>query len=165
MSRRPLIIATTVLALASAVTLANAARPAAPTQPGSRFTELDRNGDGTLDRSEAALASARMAERFDRMDRNGDQRLDPTELRKAAKLAEARRDLAKAQREAMRAQFAFLDTDGDRRLTLAEIGRDAPRLAEKFGQIDANRDGRIDIEEMRAHGQAERQARRAARAG
>jgi hypothetical protein len=65
----------------------------------------------------------------------------------------------------MRAQFAFLDTDGDRSLTLAEIGDDAPRLAEKFGQIDANRDGRIAADELRAYRRAEREARRAAGAG
>lgn len=167
MPRRILMLVTaSTLALASAFTLAaTAARPAAAPQTGGRFAELDRNRDGALDRSEAAAASARMAERFDRIDRNGDQRLDPAELRKALRLAEARRDVAKARREAMRAQFLFLDSNGDRSLTLAEIGPDAPRLAEKFGVIDANRDGRIGIDELRAHGQAEREARRAARAG
>jgi hypothetical protein len=65
--------------------------------------------------------------------------LETAELRKAARLAEARRDLAKAQRAAMRARFAFLDADGDRGLTLAEIGTDAPQLAGRFAVIDRDR--------------------------
>lgn len=167
MTRHALILTAAALA-AFGVFAADAVRPAAssaPTAPSGRFAELDRNRDGALDRGEVAAAPARLAERFERIDRNNDQRLDPAELRKAMQLADARRDLAKAQREAMRARFAFLDTDGDRSLTLAEIGPDAPRLAEKFGLIDANRDGRIAADELRAHLQAERESRRAARAG
>ncbi|MGL6291278.1 MAG: EF-hand domain-containing protein [Silanimonas sp.] len=169
MPRHALILTAAALAAFGAFALAaDAARPAAPSAPtalSGRFVELDRNRDGALDRSEVAAAPARLAERFERIDRNGDQRLEPAELRKAMQLAHARRDLAKAQREAMRARFAFLDTNGDRSLTLAEIGPDAPRLAQKFGVIDANRDGRIAADELRTHLQAERESRRAARAG
>jgi Ca2+-binding EF-hand superfamily protein len=65
----------------------------------------------------------------------------------------------------MRARFIFLDADGDRSLTLAEIGTDAPRLAGQFATIDRNRDGRIVPDELRDHLKAEREARRASRAG
>ena len=161
---RPILTALALALLAASVASAGPVRtaPGAPTN--GRFTELDRNRDGAVDRSEAA-ATPRLAERFERIDRNGDQRLDPTELRKASRLAATRRDLAKAQREAMRARFAFLDTDGDRSLTLAEIGAEAPRLAGQFATIDRNRDGRIVPDELRDHLKAEREARRAARAG
>ncbi|WP_397607877.1 EF-hand domain-containing protein [Silanimonas sp.] len=161
---RPLLYALAITLLAASVASAVPVRPEAGATPGGRFAELDRNRDGVIDRGEAATAP-RLAERFERIDRNGDQRLAPQELRKAARLAEARRDLAKAQREAMRARFIFLDADGDRSLTLAEIGTDAPRLAGQFATIDRNRDGRIIPDELREHLKAEREARRASRAG
>ena len=161
---RPVLIALAIATLSASV-IAAGPRPAGSAAPaGGRFAELDRNRDGALDRSEVA-AMPRLAERFERVDRNGDQRLEPAELRKAARLAEARRDLAKAQREALRACFVFLDSDGDRRLSLAEIGTDAPRLAQQFATIDRDGDGRIAVEELRDHLKAERDARRNARAG
>jgi len=158
---RPIPLLLAIVLLGASV----AAAGSAPRSPaGGRFAELDRNGDGAVDRGEAAAIS-RLAERFDRVDRDGNQRLEPAELRKAARLAASRRELAKARREAMRARFVFLDRDGDRRLTLAEIGTDAPRLASQFSRIDRDRDGRIGADELREHLKAEREARRAARAG
>lgn len=163
MPRPYLLVFATTLATAS-MALADAPSAGAGHAAGGRFAALDRNRDGVLDRAEAAAAPA-LAERFERIDRNGDQRLQPAELRKAARVAEARRELDEARRASIRARFAFLDTDGDRSLTLAEIGDDAPRLAGRFATIDRNRDGRIVPEELRDHLQAEREARRAARPG
>jgi len=161
---RPLLLSLAITLLAASVASAGSVRPEAGPTPGGRFAELDRNRDGAIDRGEAATVP-RLAERFERIDRNGDQRLAPEELRKAARLAATRRDLAKAQRQALRARFAFLDADGDRSLTLVEIGTDAPRLAGQFAAIDRNRDGRIVPDELREHLKAEREARRASRAG
>lgn len=161
---RSRLLALAITLLGASVAAADAPRPPSGASPGGRFAELDRNRDGALDRGEVA-AAPRLAARFERIDRDGDQRLAPAELRKAARLAATRRDLARAQREAMRARFAFLDADGDRSLTLAEIGPDAPRLAGQFAAIDRNRDGRIVPDELRDHLKAEREARRASRAG
>lgn len=148
------------LALVSAFTLVAAAQAPRADGPQGRMAQADRNGDQRLDRAEAA-ALPRLAERFDRIDRNRDQQLDRAELRKAFRLAESRRELNKARREAMRARFIFLDSNGDEALTLAELGGDAPKLTEHFTQIDANRDGRLVPEEMRAHARAQREARHA----
>jgi Ca2+-binding EF-hand superfamily protein len=64
----------------------------------------------------------------------------------------------------MQARFRWLDVDSDGTLTLAEIGEAAPKLSERFGAIDGNRDGRIGREEIRGYIKAQRDARRAAQA-
>ena len=148
------------LAIVSAFTLVAAAQAPRADGPQGRMAQADRNGDQRLDRTEAA-ALPRLAERFDRIDRNRDQQLDRAELRKAFRLAESQRDLNKARREAMRARFIFLDSNGDEALTLAELGNDAPKLTQHFTQMDANRDGRLVPQEMRAYALAQREARRA----
>ena len=161
---KTLIAAALAVACVAALAAPVGRRPAPP-DAGARFAAMDRNSDGAVDRGEVATAAPRWAEKFERIDRNSDQRLDPTELRRATRLAAARRELAKAQRDAIRARFAFLDADGDRSLTLVEIGTDAPRLAGQFATIDRNRDGRIVPDELRDHLKAEREARRESRAG
>lgn len=143
--------------LAAALAAPLDARPAAP-QGGERWATLDRNGDGALDRGEAA-ARPGLAERFERIDRNGDGRLARDEVREAMRLADARRDAREAQARAMRARFDWLDANDDRALTLAELGDHAPRLRERFVAIDSNRDGRLVREELRAYARAQREAR------
>lgn len=128
--------------------------------PGERFAAADRNSDGALDRAEAGILSPRIAERFEAIDRDNSQRIERDELRAAMRQREANRELTKARRDAMRAKFAFLDSDGDRALSLAEIGSEAPRLAQRFGEMDKNRDGQLVPEEMRAFAEAQRAARR-----
>src|SRR5690606_41738297 len=63
-----LFTALTLAALTAGV--ANAAEPPTAAQRGTRVT-LDANGDGAVDRAEAAKFP-RLAERFDRLDRNRD---------------------------------------------------------------------------------------------
>lgn len=132
---------------------------ASDTRPGERLAQLDRNGDGRIDRAEAA-AAPRLSERFDRIDRNGDGALDRDELREARRLAEARRDVTQAKARMMRARFEWLDANGDRALTLVELGDDAPKLRERFVAIDGNRDGRLVVDEMRAYAETQRGSRR-----
>jgi Ca2+-binding EF-hand superfamily protein len=47
-------------------------------------------------------------------------------------------------------QFHDADLDGNGALSLAEVQRALPRLAEHFSAIDVNRDGQISPEEIRA---------------
>ena len=53
-----------------------AAAKAGKRDPAKRFTKLDRNGDGMLDRSEI---DAMLARRFKRIDSNGDGLISPKE--------------------------------------------------------------------------------------
>jgi hypothetical protein len=53
------------------------------------------------------------------------------------------------------------DTDGDHRLSKAEMGKGMPRLADRFDQIDADHDGYVAMDELRTW----MQARKTAKAG
>ena len=63
-------------------------------------------------------------------------------------------------------QFRRADADGNGMLSRAEAERAAPLLAKQFDAVDANRDGQISPEEIRAFrraGRGERRARGSAR--
>lgn len=51
---------------------------------------------------------------------------------------------------AQEGQFATADTDRDGLLSRGEIGAGLPRLASRFDEIDANRDGQLAPDELRA---------------
>jgi len=103
---------------------------------GGFMKHLDKDGDGRVSRDEAQGAP-RLAQNFDQLDANHDGFLTKDELRAAHK----------AQREA---HFAKIDTDGDGRISLAEAQANAPRLAANFDAVDANHDGFVTKDELRA---------------
>lgn len=151
--------------LASLLAVATATAHAQNTSPqsvrgGERWAQLDRNSDGTLDRAEAA-GTPKLSEHFERIDRDRDGRLAQQEMREFRRLSASRRDARQSQQRAMQARFRWLDIDDDGAITLAEIGDAAPKLSERFGAIDGNRDGRIVREELRAYRKAQREARQA----
>lgn len=141
---------------------ATAAEPAASTQRSAKAT-LDVNGDGVIDRAEAAKFP-RMAEHFDRLDRNGDGRLDPSER---PQRRHGHHGGKRPQHGAHRGH-ARLDTDGDGRLSRAEVeagansrGKRGNPLVEHFAAIDANRDGYLVRSEIRAWHERQRPQREA----
>lgn len=124
------------LALAIASVLAAGAAIAAPAPAtGARHARLDANGDGAIDRTEAA-ARPGFAARFDQLDRNHDGRLDASERPQHG------------QRRGER--FAKLDANHDGAVDRNEA-KAVPKLAGKFDQLDRNHDGRIDAGERPQH--------------
>ena len=134
------VLALTALALASAATLV-VASPDAKERGAhqERLRAADTNGDGLISRAEAA-ALPRIAQHFDQIDTNKDGQISVEELR-AFHAAHAKHRAA--------AMFKHLDKDGDGKISKAEAAA-APRLAEHFDQIDANKDGFVTPEEMKA---------------
>ncbi len=117
----------------------------------ARFAESDRNHDGRISLAEFQDASDRkLAERFQRLDANHDGQLTQDELQQA-RAQRGEKMMERRQARAGRLQeLRALDTNKDQALDRAEIGNRMPRLLEHFDQIDANHDGRITRDEMRA---------------
>ena len=140
------VIGLTMLALASAATIAVAA-PEGGHRGGmmERLKAADTNGDGLISRAEAA-ALPRLAERFEQIDANRDGQVSFEELRAArghGKHGHGHGGMMK-----------HLDADGDGKVSKAE----ALTAAEKrFDRADADQDGFITREEAQAARKAHRQ--------
>ena len=156
------LFAALALALATATT-AFAAEPAARPERTPR-PALDVNGDGAIDRAEAA-GVPRLAAKFDQLDSNRDGKLDAGERPQRKHGKEGRRGMHGAHG---RGGVERLDTDGDGRLSRAEVGaakagregRPNP-LVEHFAAIDANRDGYLVRGEVQAWHEKQRPLREA----
>ncbi|MEQ1514492.1 MAG: calcium-binding protein [Lysobacteraceae bacterium] len=131
------------LAIAGAATLTFAqARPPAAGKT-AHHARLDANGDGVIDRSEAAKAP-KFAERFDTLDINKDGRITAEE-RPQHGMREG-----KGGREGMREHMQQLDANKDGRFSRDELaGKD--RMLQNFAAVDADRDGLLSREEMQAY--------------
>ncbi len=134
--KHKILFATVALALAAAGA-AVAQQPTATDQP-ARHGKLDANGDGAIDRAEAA-AMPRLAERFDELDKNKDGRLT----------ADERPQHGRWHRGHGGRGMMKLDTDKDGRVSKAEAAAD-PKFAERFAQMDANGDGYVDRADFEA---------------
>lgn len=115
---------------------------------GDHMARIDANGDGTIDRSEAAKMP-KFAERFDSFDKNKDGRISADERPQRGMHGGKGRHGARGER------MAQLDTNKDGRFSRTELaGKE--RALQNFAAADANRDGFLTREEMAAHHQAHR---------
>lgn len=130
MQFRPLI--TAALLVSATAAFAAATDGAAPARGSFTF---DRNGDGMISRDEA-VARPRLAQSFDSLDANKDGFL-------------SRDELLAGHRSGQHGRHASLDTNGDGSISRDEA-RSAPRLAERFDAIDADKDGSLTRSELAA---------------
>lgn len=151
---KPTLIAALFLVPALGFAADNATAPKG--ERGSYLKRADADGNGTLSRAEVEKSMPRMAKKFDQIDANKDGQLSRDEMkawRKTHKHAHRKAD--KADRQARTAErFKHADTNGDGKISRAEAEKNAPRLAMKFDAIDANKDGQLTPDELRAYREA-----------
>jgi Ca2+-binding EF-hand superfamily protein len=132
-----------VLAAAVAVALASTLA-VAQTVPGTGHARPDANGDGVIDRAEAAKFP-RLAEKFDQLDKNKDGKLSADER------PQHRRGMQGGRKGGERgAQLKALDTDQDSRISRTEAQSAKGPMAARFDQMDANHDGYLDRSDKQA---------------
>jgi Ca2+-binding EF-hand superfamily protein len=122
----------------------------------AQFAESDSNHDGRIGKSEWQAARLREANaRFAEIDLNRDGNLSKEEMQQARP-----RHMGEGHGGGMHGKLRAMDTDGDQQFSRAEIGDKLPRLAADFDRIDANRDGKLSREEIRASRPARDDAQR-----
>lgn len=110
-----------------------------------RLKAADTDGDGSISRKEAEASMPGLAEKFDRMDADKDGKISRDEMhgfRAAGK---------KHERKHLRMAFKSADRNGDGALDQSEAEAGMPMLAQHFATIDADQDGKVTHQEMRAH--------------
>ncbi len=157
MSHRHSFLLAGTAALALAVSGALAADGPPPQGRGEHWAKVDTDGDGAISEAEAQAGAPRIAREFSSLDADGDGRVTRQEMHEHMQARHA------ATREERRAQaeerYRSADTNGDGALDLAEAQQGMPRMAEHFGEIDADANGLVTREEL----QAAMHARRAER--
>jgi Ca2+-binding EF-hand superfamily protein len=141
--RKPLIVLAVLAALSSASAFAVDTPPSDGGQRG--LSKLDSNGDGVIDRAEAAKAP-RLAQNFDTLDKNKDGKLSRDELPKRGDFRHRGHD-----------RMAKLDTNKDGRISREEAKAD-PKFAERFDKMDFNKDGYVDKADFQARMKQSRDA-------
>lgn len=103
----------------------------------------DTDGDGRVSRAEATAAGAkRSAEWFDKLDLDKDGYVTQEEAQQARQKHRA------GMRAKMDERFKAADINNDGQLSLDEVQAKLPRLAERFNEIDKDKNGLLSKEEL-----------------
>jgi Ca2+-binding EF-hand superfamily protein len=103
----------------------------------------DTDGDGRVSRAEATAAGAeRSGAWFDKLDADKDGYVTQAETRQAR---ETRRG---AMREKAEEHFKAADSNGDGQLSLDEVQARMPKLADRFGTLDKDKNGFLSKSEL-----------------
>jgi len=110
---------------------------------------LDTNNDNKIDIEEASQAKrGKMAERFDMLDSNEDGFIDLEEL----KSGKSDKKTNKERMPRPEKIFEAVDNNKDVKLDALEVAaKEQGTLKEHFSDIDANADGFIDMDELKAY--------------
>ena len=139
-----------ILALATAAALASSFAVAQTAPAGIKAApRIDANGDGVIDRAEAAKVP-RLAARFDQLDTDKDGRLSASE----------RPQRMHGKRGGGRGgdRLQALDTDKDGRISRSEANAGNAGFAARFTEMDANKDGYLDRSDRELRMRKERAA-------
>ncbi len=141
--RKPLILLAVLMAASATGVALAATAPTSAQKPAP--ARLDANGDGVIDRQEAA-ANPRLAQRFDELDKNKDGKLSRDEMpRWHARGGDGHRGMGRHHRgHGGQGFLRAMDSNHDGRVSAAEYQA-------FFERMDVNKDGFID--------QADREAR------
>jgi hypothetical protein len=142
---------TTFYALGFAALLAGTAFASdTPRSDAPRAMKADKDGDGRVSRAEATNSGAeRSGKWFDKLDLDKDGYVTQDEMKQAR---ETRRGDMK---EKMDARFKETDSNGDGQLSLDEVQAKNPKLAERFGALDTDKNGLLSKDELK-HGHGRR---------
>ena len=135
MTRKTLLMLAVLTALSAGTAFA-ATAPASDSQQAPR-AKLDANGDGRIDRSEAAQ-HPRLAGKFDELDKNKDGKLAKEEMPRRHGRGFGKNG------HGQHGMMTKLDTDKDGRISRAESAAGEGKLASHFDKMDVNKDGYID---------------------
>jgi Ca2+-binding EF-hand superfamily protein len=114
-----------------------------------RIKAADTNSDGKISREEANASLPRIAKNFDTIDANKDGFVTMDELHAAGGKG------GKGERgHKMHEHMKAADTNGDGKFSRDEANASMPRIAKNFDAIDANKDGFVTKEELRAFHEA-----------
>lgn len=118
--------------------------------PHEKFmSEIDTDKDGSVS---AAKSDAQAAKKFEEFDANKDGSVSLDEMDKHHEAEKAKREAARAEREAeMKKKYqSKVDPDGDGKITKEEFLKNAK---ERHAKMDANGDGKVTKDEMKkGHG-------------
>jgi Ca2+-binding EF-hand superfamily protein len=142
------VLGLTVACAAGAQTAASSAPSHPQWHDHASMPRIDANGDGVIDRTEAA-ASSRLNENFDQIDTDHDGKLSRQELR-SFRTQQMRQMMVKHMDE-IDSKFATADTDHSGTLSQGEATASGIRgLAEHFDTADVDHDGQISRNELNA---------------